>query len=116
VALSGAALNVFYRDVRTMLPILLQLMMYASPVIYPMSLVKNKLVVAHAAGDWSEILYRIYTFNPMAGIIDTFQKLVLYGETPDVDVLWPGMLFTAVLLPLSYATFKRAERYFADVV
>jgi lipopolysaccharide transport system permease protein len=116
VALAGAALNVFYRDIGTMLPILLQLMMYASPVIYPMSLVKQKLLVGHAAGHWSEVLYRLYTLNPMAGIIDAFQRAVLYGQAPDIDVMWPGMLVTAILLPLSYVTFKRAERYFADVV
>jgi lipopolysaccharide transport system permease protein len=116
VVLIGAALNVFYRDIGTMLPILLQLMMYASPVIYPMSLVKQKLLVGHAAGEWSEILYRIYTLNPMAGIIDAFQRAVLYGHAPDFDVMWPGMLVTAVLLPLSYAAFKHAEQYFADIV
>jgi lipopolysaccharide transport system permease protein len=116
VALIGAALNVFYRDVGTMLPILLQLMMYASPVIYPMSLVKQKLLVDHAAGHWSEPLYRMYTCNPMAGIIDAFQRAVLYGTAPDWDVMWPGMLVVAIILPLSYATFKRAERYFADIV
>jgi lipopolysaccharide transport system permease protein len=116
VALAGAALNVFYRDVGTMLPILLQLMMYGSPVIYPMSLVKQKLLVAQVAGDWSNFFYRLYTFNPMAGIIDAFQRAVLYGQAPDFDVMWPGMLLVAVLLPLSYASFKRAERYFADMV
>ena len=116
VALVGAAVNVFYRDVGTMMPILLQLMMYGSPVIYPMTLVKQKLLVAHAAGDWAEFLYRLYTFNPMAGIIDAFQRAVLYGQAPDPDVMWPGMLLVAILLPMSYATFKRAERYFADVV
>ena len=116
VALADAALNVFYRDIGAMLPILLQLMMYASPVIYPMSLVKQKLLVGHAAGDWSTFLYYVYTLNPMAGIIDSFQKLVLYGEYPDFSVVLPGMLLTAVLLPLSYATFKRAERHFADIV
>ena len=56
VALIGAAMNVFYRDVGTMLPILLQLAMYASPVIYPMSVVKQKLLVDHMAGKWSESL------------------------------------------------------------
>ena len=116
VALIGAALNVFYRDIGTMLPILLQLMMYASPVIYPMSLVKQKLLVGHAAGGWSELLYRIYTFNPMAGIIDAFQRTVLYGQAPDFDVMWPGLLLVAIALPVSYAVFKRAERDFADVV
>jgi lipopolysaccharide transport system permease protein len=116
VALIGAALNVFYRDIGTMLPILLQLMMYASPVIYPMSLVKQKLLVGHAARDWSEFLYRVYTFNPMAGIIDAFQRAVLYGQAPDFDVIWPGLLFVAVMLPASYAIFKQAERHFADIV
>jgi lipopolysaccharide transport system permease protein len=116
VALTGAALNVFYRDVSTMLPILLQLLMYASPVIYPMSLVKQKLMVDQIAGSWSEFIYRFYTFNPLAGIIDAFQRAILYGKGPDIDVMWPGMLLTALLLPLSYATFKRAERYFADIV
>jgi len=116
VALIGAALNVFYRDVGTMLPILLQLMMYASPVIYPMALVKQKLLIQHAAGEWSAFLYRIYSFNPMSGIIDGFQRAVLYGLPPDWDVVWPGFLVVAVMLPLSYAIFKRAERYFADIV
>jgi lipopolysaccharide transport system permease protein len=116
VALIGAALNVFYRDVGTMLPILLQLMMYASPVIYPMSLVKQKLLVEHAVGERSELLYRLYTFNPMAGIIDAFQRAVLYGMPPDWDVMWPGLLLVAIMLPASYVIFKRAERYFADIV
>jgi lipopolysaccharide transport system permease protein len=116
VALAGAALNVFYRDVGTMLPILLQLMMYASPVIYPMTLVKEKLLVDHIAGPWSETLYHVYTLNPMAGIIDAFQRTILYGQPPDLGVMWPGILLTAILLPISYASFKRAERYFADVV
>ena len=62
------------------------------------------------------VLYRIYTCNPMAGIIDAFQRAILYGQGPDWDVMWPGMLVVALLLPLSYASFKRAERYFADIV
>lgn len=116
VALIGAAINVFYRDVGTMLPILLQLLMYASPIIYPMSLVKQKLLIDHMAGDHSELLYRIYTMNPMAGIIDGFQRAILFDKPPDLDVMWPGMLLVAVMLPISYATFKRAELYFADMV
>jgi len=116
VALAGAALNVFYRDVSTMLPILLQLMMYGSPVIYPMSLVRQKLLIYHVAGHWSDILYRLYTFNPLAGIIDAFQRTVIYGQAPDWDVMWPGLLLTLLALPLSYVAFKRAEMHFADIV
>lgn len=116
VSLAGAAINVYYRDVGQALPVLLQLAMYASPVIYPLSLVQQKLLVDRAADEWSDTLYTLYTANPLAGIIDAFQRVVLKGLPPDFSALWPGMLLTAILLPLSYAFFKRAEAYFADVV
>ncbi|NUZ05164.1 ABC transporter permease [Piscinibacter koreensis] len=116
LALAGAALNVFYRDVGTMLPLLLQLMMYASPVIYPLEVVRNKLVGEQVAGEWSDVLYFLYTLNPLAGIIDAFQRTVLKGQAPDIGAIWPGLVLTAILLPVSYALFKRAEQSFADIV
>lgn len=116
VAFMGAALNVFYRDVGTMLPIVLQLLMYASPVIYPMSLVRQKLLDQQVAGSWSSLVYDLYRMNPLAGIIDGFQRTILFDQAPDFGVIWPGLLVVAVLLPLSFGVFKRAEQYFADVV
>jgi lipopolysaccharide transport system permease protein len=116
IAFVGAALNVYYRDVGAALPILLSLLMYASPVIYPLALVKQKLLVDQAAGEWSDLLYMIYTLNPLAGIIDAFQRTLLQGLTPDLSVILPGAVLTGVLLPLSYMIFKRAEAYFADVI
>ncbi|WP_413438384.1 ABC transporter permease [Sulfuriferula sp. GW1] len=116
VAFVGAAINVYYRDVGTALPVLLSLLMYASPVIYPLQLVKEKLLVHQAAGEWSHALYTLYTLNPLAGIIDAFQSVVLRNEAPDITAMIPGMILIAILLPLSYAFFKRAESYFADVI
>ena len=116
VAFVGAAANVYYRDVGQALPVLLSLMMYASPVIYPLQLVKDKLLVQRAAGEWSEHLYTLYTLNPLAGVIDAFQSAVLRGSAPDASAMLPGAILMAVLLPLSYAFFKRAESYFADVI
>ncbi|NOT68500.1 MAG: ABC transporter permease [Methylophilaceae bacterium] len=116
IAFVGAAINVYYRDVGTALPILLSLLMYASPVIYPLQLVKDKLLIQQAAGDWSNTLYTLYTLNPMAGIIDGFQSVVLRNEPPDLMAMVPGAILIAILLPLSYAFFKRAESYFADVI
>jgi len=116
IGLAGAALNVYYRDVANMLPVGLQLMMYASPVIYPLSLVKQKLLVQQAAGSWSDILYTIYTINPLAGIIDSFQRGLFHGQPPDFPAIWPGFLGTLIALPISYWYFKQAESYFADVV
>ena len=116
IAFAGSALNVYYRDVATALPVLLSLMMYLSPVIYPLQLVKNKLLVEQAAGPWSEKLYLLYTVNPLAGLIESFQNVMLRHQPPDFQALLPGFCLTLVLLPLSYLFFKRAEAYFADVI
>lgn len=116
VALFGAAVNVYYRDVRAALPVIISLLMYASPVIYPLSLVKETLLVEKAAGNISEFLYVVYTLNPLAGIIDAFQSTMLRGESPDIAAMLPGIFTVAIFLPLSYAFFKRAETYFADVI
>jgi lipopolysaccharide transport system permease protein len=116
VSLAGSAMNVYSRDLSQALPLLLSLLMYLSPVMYPLQLVKSKLLDQHMAGDWSEPLYLLYTLNPMAGAIDGFQRVVLLGLPPDWTVMWPGMLGVAVLLPLSYVFFKQAESFFADVI
>jgi lipopolysaccharide transport system permease protein len=116
IAFFGAALNVYYRDVGQALPVVLSLLMYASPVIYPLELVKNKLLVHQAAGEWSHALYTLYTANPLAGIIDAFQSVVLRSQPPDLGAMIPGAVVVVILLPLSYLYFKRAESYFADVI
>lgn len=116
LSLVGAAVNVYYRDIGQMLPVLLSLMMYVSPVIYPLHLVQDKLLVKRAAGEWSELLYVLYTANPLAGVIDAFQRVMLKGLPPDPAALIPGMVVVAVCLPLSYIAFKRAESHFADVI
>lgn len=116
ISFFGAAMNVYYRDVGQMMPVAISLLMYASPVIYPLSLVYQKLIVEQAAGEWSETFYMIYTANPLAGIIDSFQRVMLKGLPPDFNALLPGLIAVAILLPLSYLFFKRAESWFADII
>lgn len=116
VSLAGAAINVYYRDVGAALPVVLSLFMYLSPIIYPFELVKKTLLVNHAAGQWSQALFKLYTLNPLVGIIDWFQKVMFYGQPPDFSVIWPGMVLVVAALPVSYVIFKRAESYFADVI
>lgn len=116
IALAGAALNVYFRDVAAVLPIVLSLIMYLSPVIYPLSLVKEKFLVNQAAGEWSGTIYTLFTLNPLAGQIDSFQNIMLRGTPPDFNAMLPGLLVTFALLPLSYLYFKRAEAYFADII
>lgn len=116
VSFFGAALNVYFRDVSQALPVLLSLMLYASPVMYPLHLVQQKLLVQQAAGDWSQALYTLYTMNPLAGVIASFQNVMLRGLPPDCQALLPGAVLVGLVLPLSYLYFKRAEAYFADVI
>lgn len=116
ISFVGSAVNVYYRDIGVALPVLLQIMMYLSPVIYPLSLVKARLLEQQALGAWSGTAYFAYTLNPLAGIIDGFQRTMLLGLPPDFGSMWPGAVVTAVLLPMSYTLFKAAESRFADVI
>jgi len=113
IAFVGAAMNVYFRDVSAALPVVLSLIMYLSPVIYPIHLVQEKLL---RHGEEGSVLYTIYLMNPLAGIIDAFQRVVLKGLSPDPATLMPGFILVVLLLPVSYLIFKRAEAYFADVI
>jgi len=116
VVFIAAALNVYFRDVSQMLPAALSLLLYASPIIYPLQLVRDKLLTQQAAGSMSDALYFVYTLNPLAGIIDAFQRTVLHAQAPDPQTMLPALVLVLAVLPFSYAYFKRAEAYFADVV
>lgn len=116
VSFIGASANVYARDVSSAIPILFNLLMYASPVIYPLALVHDKLKVQQAAGEWSNLLYTAYLLNPMAGIIDAFQHTLLLNKPPELGTLTPGLLLVVIALPLTYRAFKHSENYFADVI
>jgi lipopolysaccharide transport system permease protein len=97
-----AGLNVKYRDVGVMLPVGLQLWMFASPVVYPSSLVPPKY-------QW------LYHLNPMAGILDGFRSS-LFGREINWRALAVSTVFTFALLVYSAYAFRRMEKSFADVV
>jgi lipopolysaccharide transport system permease protein len=97
------ALNVLYRDVGSILPFLVQIWMFLSPVIYPVSRFKN------------EALKVICALNPMTGAIDGF-RWALLGQRFDTQYFWYSLIGVAVLLVGGLFFFKRMERVFADVV
>ena len=103
VALVAAAAQVRWRDVGVAMPLLLQLWMFASPVIYPLG------IVPESWRGW-------YLLNPMAGIINSFREVLLHGTVPDVEPLQYAAAVTAVALPIAYLLFKRAEATMADIV
>jgi len=97
-----AALNVRYRDVQYAIPFLMQLWMFATPVVYPTSLVP--------AG-WQPL----FALNPMTGIIDAYRAAVL-GTALDWPSLAISTLSAAVLAALGAWQFHRMEQSFADQV
>lgn len=92
-----------YRDVGYAVPFLLQAWMYASPVVYPVSLVPEPLRL-------------IYSLNPMTGVIEGFRWALLGADAPDFGVIAVSMGMVLVLLVSGMAYFKRVEDTFADVI
>ncbi len=104
VTLILAATNVYYRDVRYALPLLMQVWLFASPVIYPVSVVP----------EWIRTPYLV--LNPIAMTIEGYRSiLVTHKPLPPSSVALTAVL-SLLTLALSYAFFKRAERRFADVI
>jgi len=116
IGFAGSAVNVRYRDVGAALPVVLSLAMYVSPIIYPMELVREKLLLNEGAGEWSQALFLLYCANPVAGLVDGFQRAMLTNHPPDFAVLWPGLALTLSAVVPSYWWFKRAEAEFADII
>lgn len=102
VGMCLSALNVRYRDVRYALPFLIQLWLFASPVIYPINLVP---------ADWRWVT----ALNPMTGVIEGF-RACLFGKPFDPAIILSSVLVTLVLLVFSFVAFRRVEDSFADLV
>jgi len=97
-----SALNVRYRDVRHTLTFLVQVWFFASPVVYPSSLVE---------GSWTYV----YALNPMVTVIDGFRWSVVGAQAPGAPAL-VSLGVTVVLFVSGVVYFLRAERRFADVI
>jgi lipopolysaccharide transport system permease protein len=103
VGLWLAALNVRYRDVPYIIPFLTQLWMYASPVVYPVSLVPDR---------WRWLL----ALNPMVGVIEGFRWALLGVGTPSLTVLATSFAVSGLITFTGLIYFKRTERSFADII
>ncbi len=97
-----SALNVAYRDFRYVIPFLIQLWMFATPVVYPASLVPEK---------WQWILY----LNPMAGLIEGFRSAFL-GRPFDFEALGISFTVAVIVFLVGVAYFEKVERRFADII
>jgi lipopolysaccharide transport system permease protein len=103
VGLWLSALNVQYRDIRYVIPFLIQIWMFVSPVIYPVSLAKG--------------YYRfLLIFNPMSGVIQAYRACIMGHQPIDWSLLGLSTLIILMILFSGLFYFRRMERVFADVV
>lgn len=113
VALGGSlwlsSLNVVYRDVRFIVPFLIQIWLFLTPVIYPASVVAPRLEEMGFPG-WAIAL------NPMVGAIEGFRSAILGGEAAASGYLVIGWVVALFLLLTGLLFFRRTEARFADVV
>lgn len=103
VGLWASALNVKYRDVGSIIPFLIQVWMYASPVAYPVSMVPEK---------WR----LLYSLNPMVAVIEGFRWAILGTSSPDVTMMAVSSAAVLILFFCGIVYFKKMERSFADVI
>jgi len=98
-----AALNAKYRDIKYAIPFLIQLWLFASPVVYPASMVPEK--------------YRVlYALNPMAGILEGFRSALL-GTVPfPATTVAISAIVSFILFLFGVLYFRQMERYFADII
>ena len=97
-----SALNVKYRDVGLALPVFIQLWMFVSPVVYPLTLVPEP---------WR----LLYSLNPLVGIIEGF-RAALFGKSFNWPALGISAGMTIALLLYAGFVFKRREKTFADII
>lgn len=102
ISLVFSALQVRFRDIAMGIPLLMQLWMFASPVVYPLNQVPERF-------------RHLYVLNPMVGIIQNFRAAIL-GTPLDLPSLQMSALVSVILLPAAYLYFKHVESTVADVI
>jgi lipopolysaccharide transport system permease protein len=103
IGLYASAVAVTYRDVLHVVPVAMQLLMYASPIAYAVSAVPAKLHV-------------VYALNPLSGLMEAFRwSLLGVGRLPTGAVAYSAVVSVVTLL-VGAAVFQKMERRFADVI
>lgn len=103
LSLFTSAMNAKYRDVGHAIPFVMQIWMYLTPIVYPVSLVPEQ---------WRWL----YGLNPMAGVIEGFRWALLGRTAPDLVVMAESIIVLSILLIMGLVYFRQMERQFADII
>ena len=96
-------LNVFIRDIAQVVPIVLQILFWLTPIVYPISIIPES--------------YRHYLYyNPMYPLVRAYQDVLVFGTAPEMLHIGISVLLSGVLLLLGFFLFMRANEEMADVL
>jgi len=98
-----SALNVFYRDVNPVVQIALQLWLYLTPVAYPIVAISPRF-------------RPLFVLNPLSAIVEGFRSSLVFGRAPEWPLVGVSAAITIALFTAAFVTFKRMDKYFADVI
>lgn len=103
VGLWFSALAVRYRDIQQLVPFLIQVLLFVTPILYPFEVVP-------------ESIQTIYSFNPLVGMVELFRWAVIPSAPLAVEHLLITLVSTTVLVVTGLLYYERAQREFADVI
>ena len=110
-ALLVAGITVYFRDTRYGMPLILQVLLYATPVAYPLSRFVGSRGVLHGVAS------TLYPYvNPLSPIMDGFRRVLVEGQWPAWGPFASAAVVSFALMALSYRWYKSVDRNFADVV
>lgn len=103
VSMLLAALNVRYRDVKHAITFLIQIWLFATPIIYPVSSLSKRMQIVMA-------------FNPLAGMIDGFRSALIPAQPMDLTLVISSIAITVSLFLIGTLYFRKTEQEFADII
>lgn len=98
-----SSFNLFYRDVRHVMPLFTQVWMYLSPIYYPLSLVPKRYL-------------GMYMLNPMTAVMEGYRRAALLGQMPMWDYLGIAAAVSVIAIVVGYHVFKGLEPLFAETI
>ena len=108
-AMLASALTVYFRDLEHILGIITMAWMYATPILYDVSMIQN-ILVEKGMGN----LMHLYMLNPMTPIIVAYHQILYYGQAPDMSTLLSAVVLGRFFLILGYLVFRKLQRGFAE--
>jgi len=98
-----SSINVFFRDIQFVIPLLIMVLMYATPIVYPVSLVPKSIL-------W------LYMLNPLAVLIEAYRAVTVSGVLPNGIYIAEAALLSLALMLAGFVFFKKVEWQFADLI